>query len=540
MINDITAENIYQLLAETTERYPDNTAITYIEEVAPELRDTSYSFSEFLKMMNQTARLIHRELDGQRGTIAFLLPNLPQGQALLWGGSAVAIGEPLNPLLDEESLVNLLDIADAQILFALGPQSQPGIWEKALAVAKKSKTLKKVYSVLTPAPDSDHPHYDTEVVKECSAALPEKWLPKSDDIATYFHTGGTTGTPKLAMHSHRNQVVAATTLNKYSGFNAGETAINGLPLFHLGGTTMNVLSVLICGMSVILPTIAGYRNKAVIENFWKLVEHYRIVNNLCIPTSMSAILQVPVGDADISSLNRSACGGAAVPDSVADSVLEVTGHPLYQGYGSTETTSCCALPVRHVELIKGCAGWVPPEVEIRIGDGNCASGEAGEIFVRGETVFKGYVKQTESAIDAEGWYATGDLAYLNENGRLFISGRCKDLIIRGGHNIDPAAIEVCLEKHPAVNLAAAVAKPDSYAGELPIAYVQLYPGQTATPEELQAFATKHIHERPACPKQIFILDALPLTAMGKIHKPTLREAAVKLMVQESLAEAAQA
>jgi fatty-acyl-CoA synthase len=454
----------------------------------------------------------------------------------LWGGTAVSIIEPLNPLLDEDSLVNLLDIAEAEILFALGPQPQLGIWEKALTVATKSKKLKKVYSVLTADPASDHPHYDTEVAKESVAALPQEWLPAADDIASYFHTGGTTGTPKLAMHSHRNHIVAARTLNKYSGLKAGEVAINGLPLFHLGGTTMNALSVLIGGMSVILPTIAGYRNSAVVENFWQLVEHYRIACNLCVATSMSAFLQIPVGNADISSLHLSACGGAAVPDSVSDAVLRETGHPLYQAYGSTETTSLCAIPAAHVETIKGCAGWVPPEVEIRIGDGNCASCEAGEIFVRGEAVFKGYVQQSENHIDADGWFATGDLGYLNEDGRLFLSGRCKDLIIRGGHNIDPTAIEACLEKHPAINLADAVAKPDSYAGELPIAYVQLNPGQTVTAEELQVFAAEHIHERPACPKQIIILDALPLTAMGKIHKPTLREAAVKLMVQESLAE----
>jgi len=289
-------------------------------------------------------------------------------------------------------------------------------------------------------------------------------------------------------------------------------------------------------MNVILPTIDGYRNKAVISNIWRLVEHYRIASNICVPTSMAAILQVPVGDTDIRTLRLSVSGGSVVPDVVSDGVGQVTGHPLYQIYAMTETTGLTALPAPHVEPVKGCAGWIPPEVEIRIGSGGLAPREAGEIFIRSEAVFKGYLNHDESPIDVEGWLASGDLGYLDEQGRLYITGRSKDLIIRGGHNIDPLAIEACLEKHPAVALAAAVGKPDSYAGELPIAFVQLGQGQSTSPEELVAFALDNISERPACPKQIFILDALPVTAVGKIHKPSLREKAAELVVRESLAE----
>jgi fatty-acyl-CoA synthase len=312
--------------------------------------------------------------------------------------------------------------------------------------------------------------------------------------------------------------------------------INGLPLFHIGGSTLNSLGMFAGGINVILPTMDGFRNKAVISNMWRLVEHYRIASNCCVPTSMAAILQVPVGDTDISSLRLSVSGGSVVPDVISDGVMRVTGHPLYQIYAMTETTGLTALPAPHVEPVKGCAGWVPPEVEIRIGSNGVTPGEAGEIFVRSEAVFKGYLNHDEYPIDAQGWLASGDLGYLDEQGRLYITGRSKDLIIRGGHNIDPLAIEACLEKHPAVALAAAVGKPDSYAGELPIAFVQLVEGQRVSPEELVAFALDNISERPACPKQIFILDALPVTAVGKIHKPSLRENAAELVVREALTE----
>jgi fatty-acyl-CoA synthase len=538
MAKNRVLQNIYELITSVSDLYPENTAITFIETVSPALKDTRISYREFGEMMNQTARLIHRELGGRRGVVALLLPNIPQAQAILWGGSAVSIIQPLNLLMDEETLVSMLDSAGAEILFSLGPNQQPGVWEKTLAIASRAKTIRKVYSVLDADESGIHPHYDTEILKESVKPLPQAWLPDKDEIASYFHTGGTTGAPKLAMLSHHNHIVCALSRSKYSGLKAGEVIINGLPIFHVGGTTLNSLAMMAGGINIILPTIDGYRNVTVIQNFWRLVEHYSIASNICAPASMAAILQVPVGDADISSLRISASGGAVVPDVIADGVLKITGHPLLQIYAMTETSGLTALPSPHVDVVKGCAGWIPPEVEIRIGDGSMATGEAGEICIRSEAVFKGYLSHPQDPLDEDGWLASGDLGYVDESGRLFITGRSKDLIIRSGHNIDPVGIEACLEKHPAVQLSAAVGKPDSYAGELPVAYVQLKESLavTPTPDELLAFAMENINERPACPKQIFILDALPLTAVGKIHKPTLRENAARLVVKEALGE----
>jgi fatty-acyl-CoA synthase len=260
-------------------------------------------------------------------------------QAILWGGSAVAIIDPLNPLLDEDTLLSLLDSAGTEILFALGPQEQPGIWEKSMALAPRAKKLKKIYSVYSRASNSAHPHFDTEMAQESVDPLPRYWLPEASEDATYCHTGGTTGVPKLAVHSHKNHVITALSRNHYSGLEAGEAMINGLPLFHIGGSTLNSLGMFAGGVNVILPTMDGFRNKAVIGNMWRLVEHYRIVCNACVPTSMAAILQVPVADADISSLRLSVSGGSVVPDVVSDGVQQVTGHPLYQIYAMAEPSA---------------------------------------------------------------------------------------------------------------------------------------------------------------------------------------------------------
>lgn len=166
----------------------------------------------------------------------------------------------------------------------------------------------------------------------------------------------------------------------------------------------------------------------------------------------------------------------------------------------------------------------------------CDVGEIGVLTIAGPTVSPGYrnAKQNQGTF-GDGELNSGDLAYTDSEGRIYIAGRSKDLIIRSGHNIDPLMIENTLQHHPAVAVAAAVGMPDVYAGELPICYVQLLPNTTTTEEELRAFAETEISERPAWPKHIHIVDSIPVTAVGKIFKPTLRRNAVKRVVDTILA-----
>lgn len=170
-----------------------------------------------------------------------------------------------------------------------------------------------------------------------------------------------------------------------------------------------------------------------------------------------------------------------------------------------------------------------PPLEVRI--------EQGEICVRGPTVSPGYLGSDRAGC-TDGWLRTGDLGRLDDRDNLFITGRAKDLIIRSGHNIDPALIEGCLERHPDVAMAAAVGMADEYAGELPVVYVQLRAGATASAESLLAYAAEHIDERPACPKRVIILDALPVTAVGKVFKPRLREDITVRLLNERLVKMA--
>lgn len=168
----------------------------------------------------------------------------------------------------------------------------------------------------------------------------------------------------------------------------------------------------------------------------------------------------------------------------------------------------------------------------------CAAGESGVLRVRGPNVGPGTTEVARNAGTFEaGWLVTADIGHVDAEGRVFVTGRAKDVIIRGAHNIDPGVIEEALLRHPAVLMAAAVGEPDEYAGELPVAFGVARPGTTPSPRELLDFAAAHVDERVACPKRIDVLPALPLTAIGKVYKPALRAKALQRVVEERLAHA---
>jgi fatty-acyl-CoA synthase len=219
----------------------------------------------------------------------------------------------------------------------------------------------------------------------------------------------------------------------------------------------------------------------------------------------------------------------------------VTGHRLHEVYGMTEASGLIAIHSLDDEGGDGSVGWALPYTQVIVcrleADGRlgapCAPHEIGVITVHGPHVSPGYRNPAHDAGILDGGVLnTGDLGYTDDEGRLYIAGRAKDLIIRSGHNIDPLMIENAMATHPAVALAAAVGMPDAYAGELPVCYVALRPGASVTEDELHAHAQRTIGERPAWPKHIHIVEAIPLTTVGKIYKPQLRcDAAQRLVAR---------
>jgi fatty-acyl-CoA synthase len=259
----------------------------------------------------------------------------------------------------------------------------------------------------------------------------------------------------------------------------------------------------------------------------------------------TASLGVPVAGADISSIRYAAGGGSAMPVGVSEAIHERTKAPVLEVYGMTETASVIAMAYPDRPMRLGSVGHAVPYSRVRVVKvdaqgqcaGECATNEIGVVSISGPGVFKGYLDERHSrqAFVEPGWVNTGDLGRIDEDGYLWLTGRAKDLIIRGSHNIDPGAIEELFFHHPAVALAAVVGQPDAYAGELPIAFVQLKPDAKVTETELIDYVRGRTPERAAVPVAVIVMAAIPLTAVGKVFKPQLRWIAAQRVYAETMA-----
>jgi fatty-acyl-CoA synthase len=314
-----------------------------------------------------------------------------------------------------------------------------------------------------------------------------------------------------------------------------------LPLFHVGGTIFCALSVFMAGIGLLIMSPSGLRNPAMVQGFWRLVGQYRATLVGAVPTSVGAVLEAPLDGVDMSAVRAGFCGAASLPPAVGERFRQVTGRKLFEVFGMTEASGLIAIDPVAGDGGIGSVGFALPYTQVVVcrleSDGRlgppCEMNEIGVITVRGPHVSPGYRNPAHDAGVFEGGVLnSGDLGYTDETGRIHIAGRAKDLIIRSGHNIDPLMIENAMAAHAAVALAAAVGMPDAYAGELPVCYVALRPGATVSEDELHEHAQRTIGERPAWPKRIHVVEAIPLTSVGKIYKPQLRcDAAARLVRQ---------
>jgi fatty-acyl-CoA synthase len=315
-----------------------------------------------------------------------------------------------------------------------------------------------------------------------------------------------------------------------------------MPLFHVAGAIDCCLSPLAAGGEVLLPTAAGLRNPEVVTGHWRMVERFRPTIIGGIPTSLVALLNVPTNGADLSSIRRCFAGGAMLSAALSEQFAKHVGVPVHQIYGMTECAGLIAVAGAHAAQVAGTVGCAPPGAEIRarraLTDGKVGEcvppDESGVLVVRGPNVFPGYLGNVSAPFTADGWLITGDLGFVGADGLIRVTGRAKDLIIRGGHNIDPAVIEDAAASHPQVITSAAVGRPDAYAGEIPTLYVVLRENTPEVLADLHAHMGRTVPEPPARPKLIVPLPALPITAAGKVDKPALRRDAAARVAKESI------
>jgi len=540
LLQRLPERSVLDVFISAAERDPERSALTMLMTGAPDEQPRRVSYRELLGLVRRAANLF-ATLGGPRPGVAYMLPSLVETHATLWGAECSGHAVPINFLLRPEPIAALLEASGARILVALGPHPALDIWPKALALRERvpGLTLLRVAAPGTPSPEAGVLDFHTALMAQPDDRLVFGEPGRDDDVAAYFHTGGTTGTPKLVAHTHRGQLVAALGGVLMGGLRAGDTSTGTLPLFHVGGTISGALSIFMAGAGLLIMSPAGLRNPAMVQGFWRLIAQHGATRVSAVPTSIGAVLDVPTGGADLSCIRVGFTGAASLPAAVGARFREVTGRALNEVYGMTEASGLIAMHPPGDDGGEGSVGWALPYTQVVVckpgADGRlgppCAAHEIGVIAVRGPHVSPGYRNPAHDADVFEGGVLnTGDLGYTDDEGRLFIAGRAKDLIIRSGHNIDPLMIENALAAHPAVALAAAVGMPDAYAGELPVCYVMLKPGASASEGELQTHAQRTIGERPAWPKQIHIVDAIPLTSVGKIYKPQLRcDAAARLV-----------
>jgi fatty-acyl-CoA synthase len=508
------------------------------------------SHAQFIARVTQAANLFHALGVGPTDVVSFLLPLLPQSLFTLFGAQAAGIVNPVNPLLEPHQIAEILEAAQTKVLVTLGPTEGTDIWEKVLKVRGGLAHLKAIVQVNGPGDPANGIHsFDALIGQQPADRLVSGRTIAASDVAAYFHTGGTTGTPKLVRHTHANQVYQAWACNLVLKSTPGRNLLFGMPLFHVGGSLSQALAALSGGNCLVVLSAAGWRNPAALKNLWPLVDRYKPELLSSVPTILGAALTAPLGNADLSSLKYCAGGGSAIPVAVATALQEKFHTPVIEVYGMTETASVHTLsyPERPIRL--GSVGHPVPYSRVRIVRidaegrylGECATNEIGVVSMAGPGVFSGYLNEVHNrgAFVEPGWVNSGDLGRLDEDGYLWITGRAKDLVIRGGHNIDPMPIEEVFYQHPAVALAAVVGQPDAYAGELPLAYVQLKPGATVAPGELEQWVRTHTPERAAVPVEIIPIDPMPLTGVGKVFKPQLRWDAARRVFAQALAPLAE-
>ena len=498
-------------------------ALTALRDSTPGGESINWTRSDLSKNVQLTGRFLKAKGITGQSKIALLLPNIPEYHLFLWGGMSVCGVAPINPLLRPEYIVEILKELDADLLICPSENLDSGLWKRAQDVAKAIDGLE----ILEVGPNTEFSQCLDKNTDDNSALEPRSL----QSYAAHFHTGGTTGKPKIISLSLGNVLHVIKMLQSTLKFTSTDTFVCPLPLFHIAGAVIGGIAPLLSGTHVVMPSAGGLRDPDVLKNFWKILAHYKASIFVAVPTSLSALMTVPLDGADISSLDYILTGTAPLPLETARSFSRFTGKPLYPGYGMTEASGGVTFIPRGSIPKEDSVGLPLPSLELKIVNPKTKemmpTGSVGNVLIKGPNVFNNILDDV-GKID-QNWFDTGDMGRLDKDGWLTLTGRSKDLIIRGGHNIDPCTIEETAAEFEGISLVAAVGQVDDYAGEVPVLYIQLKSQNknTFSLAEFEKFLNNSIAEPPARPKSIFIIDEMPLTAVGKIFKPALRADAAK-------------
>ncbi|MFP7199900.1 long-chain-fatty-acid--CoA ligase [Lysinibacillus halotolerans] len=536
--HSMTYENIpvQSFLTNAYEHSPTKVAIYFMgrDVTYKELYESSLKFANYL-----------RRLGIEKGDrVAIMLPNCPQSVIAYYGTLfAGGIVVQTNPLYTERELQYQLADSGAKVILAMDilyPRITKVLKEteieNVIITAIKDylpfpKNLvypfiqKKQYGFQVKVEHKGLTHLFTEVLRTSEATPIEMEFDIEEDLALLQYTGGTTGTPKGVMLTHKNLIANAKMCDVWMyQCKAGEEVILGvLPFFHVYGmTTVLLLSVLKGNKMVLLP-------KFDVEQTLKAIEKQKATLFPGAPTMYIGILNYQdLEKYNLSSIKACLSGSAPLPAEVQEKFEKLTGGKLVEGYGLTETS-----PVTHANFIwdkrvKGSIGVPWPDTEaaiIRSSDGELLPpGEVGEIAIKGPQVMKGYWNRPEDTAMSfvNGWFLTGDIGYMDNDGYFYVVDRKKDIIIAGGFNIYPREVEEVLYEHEAIQECVVAGIPDAYRGETVKAYIVLREGKNVTEEELNKYCREHLAAFKV-PRQYEFRKELPKTTVGKILRRSLVE-----------------
>ncbi|MFZ0384825.1 MAG: long-chain fatty acid--CoA ligase [Solirubrobacteraceae bacterium] len=475
----------------------------------PALRidDVVVSYGRLDELTAQLAGLLRARGIEAGDRVGMMLPNVPEFAVAYYGVlRAGATAVPMNVLLKRREVGFYLSDPEAKLLIAWH-----GFEQAALAGAEEAGV-----ECLLVEPG--------EFARQLAAAdaVDEVTLRGGDDTAVILYTSGTTGTPKGAELTHSNLKRNVDVSIGLFTIAADDVVLGALPLFHAFGQTCGLNTAIATGACLtLIPRFDPAKALAIIERD-------RVTVFEGVPTMYSALLHDPAAETtDVSSLRVCVSGGAALPVEVLRGFEERFGCVVLEGYGLSETSPVASFNHPDRERTPGSIGTPVEGVEMKLLDDDgheVAPDEVGEIAIRGHNVMKGYWRRPEAtteAIDADGWFKTGDMARVDEEGRYFIVDRKKELIIRGGYNVYPREIEEVLYEHPAVREAAVIGIPHAELGEEIAAAIALKPGAEATPEQLRAYVKEQVAAYKY-PRHVWMVDELPKGPTGKILKREIK------------------
>ncbi len=488
--------NLADSLARTAADHPDRVAIR--------LGEDTLTYRDLDDASARVAGLLGARNVGPGDPVGLMLPNVPQFAVVYFGVlRAGGVVVPMNPLLKAREVAYYLGDSGASVIFAwhgAAAEAEAGAKEAdAEAIVVDPATFGDRLATAVPAP---------QVVDRAGA-----------DTAVILYTSGTTGHPKGAELTHDNLIKnAEVTGRDLLQIGPDDVIFGGLPLFHSFGQTCTLNTAVAAGATL---TVLPRFDPA--QALRMLADHHATVF-AGVPTMYSALLHVPDrADYEVSALRVAVSGGAAMPVEVLRQFEDAFGCIVLEGYGLSETSPVASFNHPDRERKPGSIGTPIRGVEMRVVDeaGNALpQGEVGEIAIRGHNIMKGYWRKPEAtadAISADGWFRTGDVGRVDEDGYYYIVDRKKDLIIRGGYNIYPREIEEVLYEHPAVAEAAVVGMPHAELGEEVGAAVVLKPGTSASEDELRGFVKAQVAAYKY-PRRVWFVDALPKGPTGKILK----------------------